>query len=99
MLLDAEAAAVEAQAAAAEAEVAAAEADEEAAALAQLEKVYGRGTRVSEHAEEYVWRGRKVLLHFRTDPATAMSMIGFTSLPIDARVRAGQDVMPAAIAP
>jgi len=69
------------------------------AALLQLEKDYGPGTSVSEGANEYVWRGRKVLLHFRTDPVTSMSMIGITSLPIDARVQAAQDVAPAAIAP
>jgi hypothetical protein len=69
------------------------------AALLELEKDYGPGTRVSEDANEYVWRGRKVILHFRSDPATAMSMIGLTSLPIDARVQAAQAAMPAAIAP
>jgi len=69
------------------------------AALAQLEKVYGSGTKVNEDASEYVWRGRKVMLHFRADPVTGMSMIGLTSLPIDARVQAAQAVMPAAIAP
>jgi hypothetical protein len=69
------------------------------AALEQLQKIYGPGTRVGDQADEYVWRGRKVILHFRADPATAMSMIGYTSLPIDARVRAAQNVMPAAIAP
>jgi hypothetical protein len=69
------------------------------AALEQLQKVYGPGTRLTEDANEYVWRGRKVKLHYRMDPATAMSMIGFTSLPIDARVQAAQASVPAAIAP
>jgi hypothetical protein len=69
------------------------------AALLQLEKDYGPGTRLSGQANEYVWRGRKVMLHFRTDPITAMSMIGLTSLPIDARVRAARDAVPAAIGP
>lgn len=69
------------------------------AALLQLEKDYGPGTRMSGEANEYVWRGRRVVLHFRTDPVTAMSMIGLTSLPIDARVQAAQAAVPAAIAP
>jgi hypothetical protein len=69
------------------------------AALAQLQKVYGPGARVSQDTSEYVWRGRKVVLHYRADAVTGMSMIGFTSLPIDARVQAAQPVVPAAIAP
>jgi hypothetical protein len=68
------------------------------AALAHLEKAYGPGTKLSENADEYVWRGRKVTLHFRVDPVTAMSMIGLTSVPIDGRVQAAHSLLPAAIA-
>ena len=69
------------------------------ATLAQLQKAYGPGTRVAGDAAEYVWRGKKVTLHFREDPVTAMGMVGLTSLKLDARVKADRSSVPAQVAP
>jgi hypothetical protein len=69
------------------------------AVLAQLEQAYGPGTPVDGNAKEYIWQGRKVILHFREDPVTAMGMVGLTSVGIDARVKAEHVSLPAEVAP
>lgn len=58
------------------------------AALAELERAYGPGQRSSGDADEYVWRGARVLLHYRLDPATSMGMVALTGVEMDARVEA-----------
>lgn len=67
-------------------------------ALAELERAYGPGTPVSDEAPEFLWRGGRVTLHFRQDPATSLGTIGITSLPLDAEVKAARSTMPASIA-
>lgn len=54
------------------------------ATLAELERVYGPGVRAAGEAVEYVWRGGRVLLHYRVDPVTSMGMVSLTSLRVDA---------------
>jgi hypothetical protein len=68
-------------------------------ALAELQSRYGPGARLPGDAEEYVWLGSKVRLHFRADPSTAMGMIGATSVPIDARIGRRDAAVPARVAP
>jgi hypothetical protein len=58
------------------------------AALAELERAYGPGVRSPGEVEEYVWRGSRVLLHYRLDSVTSMGMVALTGLEMDARVEA-----------
>ena len=67
------------------------------ALLAALVDAYGTGTPVPGSDAEFLWQGAKVRLHFRRDPATGMGMVGLTSLPIDARVRAERVSLPARV--
>jgi len=69
------------------------------AALTALQSAYGPGLRLEGPAEEFLWQGRRVALHFRRDPVTAMGMIGLTSLPIDAEVKQARASLPARAAP
>lgn len=58
------------------------------AVLAALRESYGPGHELEGDAPEVVWAGDRVVLHFRVDPATAMGMVGLTSLPVDRRAKA-----------
>ncbi len=69
------------------------------AVLAEIRERYGPGARVPGDAEEFVWRGRRVSLHFRQDPMTAMSMVVITSLEMNAQVEAARVTRPAAARP
>ena len=60
---------------------------------------YGPGAAVEGEAEEYVWHGDRVALHFREDPVTGVGMAAFTSLFMDARVKSATTTAPAEIAP
>lgn len=55
-------------------------------ALAELERRFGAGERVLGEPDEYVWRGRRVLLHYRRDPVTSLGMVALTSRPMNSRV-------------
>ena len=66
--------------------------------LAALQEAYGPGRRVSRDVDEFLWQGRRVVLHFREDPATGMGMADLTSLPIDARAKADMQAVPAEVA-
>jgi hypothetical protein len=69
------------------------------AVLAELERAYGPGQRSASDADEYVWRGSRVLLHYRLDPATGMGMVALTGVQMDARVEADlAAALPAAAA-
>lgn len=65
------------------------------AALAELEREYGPGLPVPGQAEEYVWRGRRVWLHFRADPATSQGMVALTGVEMNARVERDRASSPA----
>lgn len=65
------------------------------AVLAAFEAAYGPGADVSGDAVEFVWQGARVALHFREDPATGVGMAAFTSLPMDARIKASRNTVPA----
>ena len=69
------------------------------AALAEIRERYGPGAVVPGDAEEFVWRGRRVSLHFRQDPMTDMSMVVITSLEMNAHVEAARVAGPAAALP
>jgi hypothetical protein len=66
--------------------------------LEALQQAYGPGRRLAGDADEFVWQGRRVVLHFREDPATGMGMADLTSLPIDARMKSDREAVPAAAA-
>ena len=69
------------------------------AVLSRFQQVYGPGVAVAGDALEYVWQGRRVLLHFRQDLATGVGMAALTSLEIDAQVKSASAPVPANSAP
>lgn len=69
------------------------------AVLEVFQAAYGPGAAIDGEANEYLWQGQRVALHFREDPSTGVGMAAFTSLSMDAQVKSTQTTVPANAAP